>query len=456
MRRTREQKKTNPNRLPVWKVFAWQTSPISAGAVAIIMGYLMMYCTDVLGMSAVLVGSLLMASKLFDGITDLIAGWLVENTHSKLGKGRPYGLCLIGVWICTYALFAVPERWSMTGKAIWIFIMYTLIYSVFQTLLNAGETSYVIRAFGTAEAVTKVSSYGGIIITLASMVVSTTFPMFVARAGNDMGAWRKLMAMYMIPLLLLGLLRFLLIKEEKADDTEKSGVSKDEKVTMKDIFTLLTKNRFVWLLAIAVMIPKMLGGMSAATYYFKVIVGDLSVYSIIQLCSVAILVFMVVFPALMRRFNGMQVVGMAAGLGIVGYIMNFFAGGNVPILIVGSILGGISVLPATYLKSVLIMQVGEYNTIIGMKKMEATMAAVLNFLEKLGNAFASFLIGALLSAAHYDGTLAVQPESAVTIIRLAYSLIPAAFTLIVIFCVIGFKPMYRSIEASKEQKAEMK
>lgn len=152
MKMTREQKKADPNRVPVWKLFAWQTSPISAGAVAIIMGYLMMYCTDVLGMSAALVGSLLMASKIFDGVTDLVAGWLVENTHSRLGKGRPYGLCLIGVWVCTYALFAVPERWSMTGKAVWLFIMYTLIYSVFQTLLNASETPYVIRVFGTAEA----------------------------------------------------------------------------------------------------------------------------------------------------------------------------------------------------------------------------------------------------------------------------------------------------------------
>lgn len=450
MKMTGEQKKADPNRVPVWKVFTWQTSPISAGAVAIIMGYLMMYCTDVLGMSAALVGSLLMASKIFDGVTDLVAGWLVENTHSRLGKGRPYGLCLIGVWVCTYALFAVPERWSMTGKAVWLFIMYTLIYSVFQTLLNASETPYVIRVFGTAEAITKVSSYGGIIITLVSMIVSTTFPMFVARAGNDIGSWRRLVSMYMIPLLLLGLLRFFLVKE-KVSDIEDTGEEKAEKVSLKDIFTLLTKNRFVWLLAIALMIPKMLGSMSAATYYFKVIVGDLSVYSIIQLCSVAILLFMVVFPILIRRFSGMKVVGMAAGLGIIGYVINFFAGSNIPVLVIASILCGISVLPATYLKSVLIMQVGEYNAVIGMKKMEATMSAVINFMEKLGNAFASLMIGTLLDLANYKGTAATQPDSALMMIRLAYSLIPAAFTAIVILCVIGFKPMYRRIKAAQGQ-----
>lgn len=147
----------------------------------------------------------------------------------------------------------------------------------------------------------------------------------------------------------------------------------------------------------------------------------------------------------------MQVVGMAACLGIVGYVINFFAGSNVPVLILASILCGISVLPSTYLKSVLILQVGEYNTVIGMKKMEATMAAVINFMEKLGNAFASMLIGTLLSAAHYNGTAAVQPDSAIMMIRLAYSLIPAALTAIVILCVVGFKPMYRTIKEAQEQ-----
>lgn len=147
----------------------------------------------------------------------------------------------------------------------------------------------------------------------------------------------------------------------------------------------------------------------------------------------------------------MQVVGMAACLGIVGYVINFFAGSNVPVLILTSILCGMSVLPATYLKSVLILQVGEYNTVIGMKKMEATMSAILHFMEKLGNAFASMLIGTLLSAAHYDGAAAVQPDSAIMMIRLAYSLIPAAFTAIVVLCVVGFKPMYRTIKEAQEQ-----
>ncbi|WP_050640263.1 MULTISPECIES: MFS transporter [Clostridia] len=446
MKKTAGTKKINPNKVPISKLFAWPTRNISAGAVVIIIGYLSLYCTDTLGMSPALVGSLLMASKIFDGVTDLIAGYLVDNTKTKWGKGRPYEFCIIGLWICTYALFAVPEQWGVTGKAIWIFIMYTLTFSVFQTLLNASETTYIIRAFGSKEAVTKVSSIGGIIITLGCMVVSVTFPMMVASQGGSASGWRSFMMIYTIPLLALGLIRFFIVKEDKEVETEDIQSSTGEdKVSVKEIFILLRKNKYLWLCGIALMIPKMLGAMSAGTYYFQRVVGNLGAYSILQIFSVVILVVMVFFPMLIRRFSGMYVIGMAAVIGIVGYVLNFFAGKNMALLILGSVLCGISTLPGSYLKSPIIMSIAEYNTMHGMKRMEATMASVLNFLEKLGNAFALFMMGILLSAASYDGTAAVQPDSAILMIRLCYSLIPAAMTVIVIFCCIAFNPLDKEV-----------
>lgn len=451
MKKTREQKKMDPNRVPVGKLFAWPTRDISAGAVAlIIVGYFSLYCTDVLGMAPALVGSILMASKIFDGVTDLAAGYFVDNTKSKWGKGRPYELCIIGVWICTYALFSVPEQWGLVGKSIWIFIMYTLVFSVFQTLLNAATTPYIIRAFGTAEAVTKVSSIGGIIITLGCMVVSVSFPMLVSSMGQSAGGWRKLMAIYMIPLLALGLLRFFLVKEDKVVEEAhvENGEEKD-KLSIKEIFELLRKNKYVWICAIALMIPKMLGAMAAGTYYFQRVVGDLSAYSILQMFSVVILVVMVFFPMLIRRFSGMFVVELAAIIGIFGYVLNFFAGSNMAILIVACILTGISSLPVSYMKSPIIMSIAEYNTMHGMKRMEATIGSVINFLEKLGNAFATFMMGALLSAAHYNGMAEVQPESAIMVIRLSYSLIPAAFTVIVIICCRAFRPLDKMVAQKK-------
>ena len=443
-------KKSDPDHVSFGKLLAWQTRNISAGCVTIIMGYLMLYCTNALKMSPALVGGLLMASKIFDGVTDLAAGYIVDNTNTRFGKARPYEFCIIGLWICTYALFAVPETWGTIGKAIWVFIMYTLVFSVFQTLLSAAETPYVIRAFGTTEAVTKVSAYGGIIITLGCMIVSMTFPVLVDRTGTSTAGWRKILLMYAVPLMALGLLRFFIVKEDRADLVTKNA-GHEEKVSIREILHLLRSNKYIWFCAIAIMIPKMLGAMNVGTYYFSVVVGNLSSYSVISLTSLVLLVVMFVFPILMRRYSGMQLVGGCAAVGIVGYLVNYLAGGNMGLLLLGAFLAGISTLPGSYMKSPIIMQLADYNSRHGMKRMEASLSSVLNFLEKIGNSFGAFLIGALLSAANYDGNLAMQPDSAVQMIRCAYGLIPAGCLILVLVFVWAYRPLDREMALARTE-----
>ncbi len=81
-----KKKKDDPNRLGVGRLLIWKSSDVSQAAVqSIVLGFLTLYCTDTLGINPAVVGTLLMASKIFDGITDIFAGWLVDNTHTKLG-----------------------------------------------------------------------------------------------------------------------------------------------------------------------------------------------------------------------------------------------------------------------------------------------------------------------------------------------------------------------------------
>ncbi len=370
-------------------------------------------------------------------MTDIFAGWLVDNTKTKWGKARPYELSIIGVWICMYALFATSDTWSIVGKSIWIFIMYTLIFSVFSTLLNAAETPYIIRAFKTPMAVTKVSAYGGLIVTLGSMVISVSFPMVIATMGNSAAGWRKLMAMYAIPLVFLGLLRFLFVKEEN----DAGGQGKEERVSIKDIFHVITSNKYVWFMGVACMVPQLVTSLSAATYYFTWVVGDISQYSAIQVVGMATLIIIVLFPTLMKKFSAMQLIGASAFIAVVGYIICFFAGANIVLLAIGGFLSGMVALPTSYMKSPIIMQISDYNEYYGKPRMEATMAAVANFLNKIGSAFGSFLLGIMLSLGGYDGSLQVQPESAISMIRILFSVIPAIFMVIVIICAFAFRPL---------------
>ena len=424
------------DKVPFGKLLAWQTRPISLGAATIIIGYLSIYCTNTLGMPAALVGTLLMASKIFDGVTDLMAGWIVDNTHTRFGKGRPYEFCIIGVWICMFALFATPYEWGTAAKSIWVFILYTLVWSIFSTMLNAAENPYIIRAFGDKLAITKVSAYGGVIITLGCMVVSITFPMAIANATSVEG-WRKVILMYAVPLAVLGILRFLFVKEEKADVQDEVI----EKVTLRDILATLKGNKYMWLLAIASAIPQLIMGMSAAQYYFTDVVGDLSKYSTIQAFSMVTLLVMVLFPTLMKRFSAMQLVGGFAAIGLVGYVINFMAGANTGALIIGFCLSGVAALPTSYMRAPICMQISEYNVKQGRAGMVGTIGSVVNFLCKVGQGLGAFVTGALLSISGYDGTLAAQSDSAVMMVRMLYSIIPAVLMIVVIYTAVAFRPL---------------
>jgi GPH family glycoside/pentoside/hexuronide:cation symporter len=72
--------------------------------------FIMIYCTDVMGMNSGVIGTLILFSKVFDGITDVICGRLIDRTKSKLGKARPWMLySQIGVSGCLVLLFAIPN-----------------------------------------------------------------------------------------------------------------------------------------------------------------------------------------------------------------------------------------------------------------------------------------------------------------------------------------------------------
>ena len=83
------------------------------------------------------------------------------------------------------------------------------------------------------------------------------------------------------------------------------------------------------------------------------------------------------------------------------------------------------------LASLLIIECADYNEYIGIRRLEGTLGAVEGFAKKVGAGLGSGLLGILIGMAGYDGNLTVQPASAITMVRLLYSLIPLAMYLVV-------------------------
>lgn len=104
---------------------------------AFLTSFVMVYLTDTVGLASGIVGTLIAVSKLFDGFTDVFFGSLIDKTHSRLGKARPWMIYgYIGCAITLVACFAVPAGMGKAAQYTWFFIAYTLLNGVFYTANN--------------------------------------------------------------------------------------------------------------------------------------------------------------------------------------------------------------------------------------------------------------------------------------------------------------------------------
>jgi Na+/melibiose symporter-like transporter len=160
--------------------------PFGLGAASASMSYVIVsqltYClTDSYAMSAVLVGTIFLVSRIFDGITDVLAGFIIDKTHTKWGKARPFDLFCIPLWLILILCFNVPE-FQTAGKVVWVFLTYNLCQSVCYTFVTVSQTVRVRRSF-QEDVRSKALAVAGIVSAVCSTVAGILCPMLIA-LGN--------------------------------------------------------------------------------------------------------------------------------------------------------------------------------------------------------------------------------------------------------------------------------
>lgn len=443
----------DPNKLGIGRLLAFKSSDVAAAWINLItLNYLSIYCSDTLGISVATVGTMLMVSKIIDAITDIFAGMLVDNTHTKLGKGRPYELCIIGMTVCTVLLFSGNPAWSNTVKCVWIFFMYVMLFAVFATLRNAAATPYTIRAFSNNPVlIKKVASYGGIITMAGSMAMNIAFPILMARLATSAGGWRTLMLIIMIPATLIAVCRFIFIKEDPTVDEQ----SKQEPINLKEIFTLFRRNPYVWLYALIMLCYNLSTNLSIGVYFYKYIVGNVALQALSSVISIVMLPVMLTFPAIMKRIGSMgKMIFVFSIISAVGCVVVFISGGWLPGVLAGSLVGAMAGLPIAYYGVLFIMNICTYNEMIGLPRMDGSSGILSGFASKVGGAMGAWLTGILLSLSGYISSAeeVVQPDSALMMIRVENSLVPLILTAIIGICSLAFAGLEAKAAAFEAEK----
>lgn len=429
----------NTDKLGLGRLMLWKTSDISAAWVNVIMlNFLSIYASDTLGINIGLIGTLLLASKIVDGFTDIFAGWLVDNTHTRWGKGRPYEISIVGMTLCSIAIFAGNPAWGNAVKCAWIFCMYTFTFSIFATLRQAAANPYTIRHFSNNKTlITKVSSYGGIVTMAGSMIVNIVFPVLMSRIATTASGWTAAVALVMIPATLIGILRFILCKEDPTVDE----TSKQDPIRLNEIFTLFRRNKYVWLYAVIMLCYNIITNLAVGSYYFKWIVGDTGMMGILSAGAMLLLPVMLVFPAIMKKIGSMgKMITYLCGISIAGFLIAFFSGSFLPGVLAGYIIGQIGTLPIAYYGVLFVMNICTYNEMLGMPRMDGSSGILANFCSKVGGALGAWITGMLLMLAGYVSAEGVtsQPASAIMMIRIDFAIVPLILLVVIAMCCLAF------------------
>lgn len=453
-------KKNDPNHLSFGRLMLWKSSDVSAGWVNVIMlNYLSMFASDYLGLNIGLVGGLLFVSKLMDGLVDFFIGWLVDNTHTRWGRARPYEICIVGQTLATLFLFLAKPEWQYTAKVVWVFAMYVLTFSVFGSLRAVASSAYTIRHFSNNSVlIGKASSYGGIVTMAASMVCSALFPTLMARLSGGALGWFTPVAIFMVPATLIGVLRFIFCKE----DPEVEAGNIQQKVRFREIFSMFRQNPYVWLYAIIMLAYNISTGLGAGAYYFDDIVGDVSMAGMLSVFSIVLLPFMLLFPWIMKKIGSMgkMLFGFSI-IGVIGYVVCFFSGANLAGVMAGYLLGQFAVLPIAYYGVLFLMKVCTYNEMKGLPRMDGSANILANFCSNFGGSLGSLITGLLLMAAGYvestAGEAVTQPASALMMIRIDFALVPALMVAVIGVCSLAFsnlEPQAEAFEAERRAQYE--
>lgn len=436
--------------LPGGKLLAWAGAGLSAAANFIVLGYLAIYCTDTLGLSPAIVGVLIFVAAICNGVAGLVAAYIVDRSpETRWGKARPYEFAVIGTWLFTWLLFSTPAALPEAGRIAWVFVAFLAINVVFDTLLRANDTLYLARAFSGRRVYAKVTTRSGIVTTIGAIILSIVLPILLGAAGKSPEGWSLAIGAVALPLAIIGMSRFFFVKERFM--TSDTGAPP---VKVRDIVHALRSNKWIIALAAMQLLAAAISGSNVTAYYFRYIVGNLSLQGALSAFGIIVLPAVLILPVLMKRFAISQIIMVGAVSGLTGSVIYAFANGSLPLIVVGALFNALALLPISYLIGVLILDLCTYNESLGNRRLESTLGAIVGIFQKVGQGLAGALVGFVLAAAGYDGSADEQTEGAKTAINSLFSWFPAALFVLIFITMLIYSRFDRRILPHAQEVVE--
>ena len=252
-------------KLPVKEKFGYGLGDLASNIVfQVVINFSMYFYTDVFGIGAAAVGTLMLVVRLFDAVTDPLMGGIADRTNTRWGRYRPYLVWIaIPYGILAVMTFTTPDL-SDSGKLVYAYITYALLMTAY-TAINIPYSALGGVITSDPQERASVQSWRFMLAMAGgALVTASTLPLvdFFGQGDRQHG-----FQMAMVVLSILAVLAFFgcfALTKEREDPTEKA-----EKQSMfGDFLSVLKNDQWVLVAVITFVLLVAVAMRGAATPYY--------------------------------------------------------------------------------------------------------------------------------------------------------------------------------------------
>ncbi|MGN0422367.1 MAG: MFS transporter, partial [Lachnospiraceae bacterium] len=232
------------------------------------------YYTDSVGIAAAAIGTMMLLTRLLDGVSDVLMGGIIDKTKTKWGKARPW-IMISAPLICIGLIltFNVPGSLSDSAKLVYAYITYIFLNCITFTAYMISHTALLSRITLDVHDRQVMTSINQIVNNVVQLIVTGFTIKFV-----DIWGWRTVSVAYGIITAVMLLICFWGTKERLDMDTQTEEVHV-ETVPLKTAVPAILKNKYFYLVAALFILALSIasGNGSMSVYYCNIILEDMSV-----------------------------------------------------------------------------------------------------------------------------------------------------------------------------------
>lgn len=435
--------------------------------------YYSYFLTNIIHMSATDMGTVMFLSRILSALVIPISSAMLRNVTlpyaRKVGKYRAWIITTAPMVAILMALTYIPLDLGRFGSMAYYFLTYFISYCVYS--IPEASLMVLMTRIGNHEDTVRISARRALFQALATITYSiATMPIVYAIGKDDLGkGYVGCLLIYGVYYLVGYAVVFLSTKEADifpGGDVSalSTSSSENEKLSIKEQWSaFISKAHFCYWTAEVIKYISYFFFTGATTYYFTYVIGDLkgitpflTVFNFIGIAATFII------PPISRRLgvkisNLVTVGGMALGM-----FFAYFFGQS---LISFYIFAGIYRLTYSFTNCVApltMVQSSNYYTYKTGKDAHSWIMGMYSATIKIAAALTSGVIGWLLGLSGYDGALAQQTDSVISMIRIVTTLLPGVCALIAFFITLAYpvtnklsSQIDRELQLRKNQKEEI-